>query len=217
MMMAPPQDISKMSWGARYLWGNDFLLATWSFAGSMLPILASGIILVIAYPTDAYGYALIFGTALFFALLFLWVLASFPENLQANDGRGSSIIYDSVVSKCCGSCCSEKFMRTHLGSDFLVGTWAFFVVSVLLVPAGIVVVVYEPTDSASWCQFAYILGFAAGAGLMTYTTYPQNMNSRLVWNWLTCSVDGKSDMAKPLLDAMGNPEDLDQPDGELEE
>ena len=66
-----------MSWGARYLWGNDFLLATWSFAGSMLPILASGIILVIAYPTDAYGYALIFGTALFFALLFLEFKSSY--------------------------------------------------------------------------------------------------------------------------------------------
>jgi hypothetical protein len=55
-----------------------------------------------------------------------------PENIQANNGKGSSYIYDKFLSKQC-QCCAET-MKKHCATDILVGMWYFLIMTAALLP-----------------------------------------------------------------------------------
>ena len=69
----------------------------------------------------------------------------------ANEGRGSSIVYDSILSKfcCCCDCCN--CCKKHLGTDFLFGLWFFMVFNVIFLTYGVLyVVAISATSYVGW-------------------------------------------------------------------
>jgi len=188
-------DPDTMTFDQKYLWGNSFVLMNWLFLIATL--------LLLVYPVYAYVdgdiTALVFGIyILLFAVVLLlqifWLVASFPHNMQKNGGNGSSMFLDAVC--CCSSCHCEQscksitsdplFWRTHLGSDFLVGAWLFFFLSVLLFAISLYEVYTDYTDYLVWLWFISSLFLLLGAALLVFCSYPINAYSRSVWCAITC-------------------------------
>ena len=75
------------------------LIATWFFALATVPFLIFGCYATVSEPTSYVGYSYVVMSSLAFTALSVWLLASMPENLQANKGRGSTKIYDAYFAK----------------------------------------------------------------------------------------------------------------------
>jgi len=87
---------------------------------------------------------------------------------------------------CCGGCL-ESTSKKYWQSDMLLGMWIFFVMSLLLLPYAVYLCVVFPAELYSWMDFVMVVSFAVGAGLMVYTTYPENFGSSVFFDALTCS------------------------------
>lgn len=108
--------------------------------------------------------------------------------MVANGGTGSTIFYDRVFSQpgCCGGGLAPLVLKwAH--TDMLAGMWFFFVLSFAFVPAVVANVAWDPTAINAWLDLVMGGAFAAGAGLMVYAAYPENFNSTLAFDTLTCS------------------------------
>lgn len=202
MVDAQTVDIKKLSCTEKYFTGNILLTATWLF---FIPTFV-----YIVYPVWSYvdgtisaGLLALYLIAIFFllCLTFVWVLACFPENMQSNDGQGSSVFFDAL---CCIDCCCDdkQFLKRHFGSDFLAGAWIFAVVATFSVIACIYTICLSPTSALYWTFFTSALLFALGFYLLVYASYPENMGSTLVYDKLCCKSGGNStnaDEETPLL------------------
>ena len=187
-------DLSNMSWLQRYFTGNDFLKATWFFCLASTPYLVDAINIIAVEPGSYVGYAFFVGVSIYFMALSIWVLGCMPENMVANDGRGSSLFFDYIFSNlcCCTfSCKPEEFWRKHFGADFLAGSWIFFICSACSVPISIFEVISSSgADPYYWLMLAMTVGFTAGAGLFVVTSYPENMMTTKVYDSLcACCTD----------------------------
>ena len=172
------EDASKMSWTTKYFTHNEMLIAIWGFQLGFAPYFV--IAAFYAYYGDyfaaaAYGVS----TVLLMGLMCFWLVAAMPHNMQRNGGQGSSYFYDAVC--CCprrGSP-SEAFWRTHLGSDFLAGSWIFCVAGVLAT-LGVLAAVWEDPDSlVAWCVFLSTAPFGVGSVLFVRSAYPSTANSSI--------------------------------------
>lgn len=111
-----------------------------------------------------------------------------PENMAANGGTGSTIFYDRIISKnwcCCG--CFEGCAKLYMHTDMLLGMWVFFIMSAVLLPGGVYIVVIYPNEANSWLDLIMTIGFTVGAGLMAYSSYPENFGSSIFFDTMTCS------------------------------
>lgn len=109
-----------------------------------------------------------------------------PENMQANDGRGSSWFYDNIA-KCCCCCCvgEDSVCKTHFGNDNLAGGWLFFILTTLLVPFSFFTFSYGVAFGIS--SIVCAVGFSVGSGIFVYVSYPENMLSTVIFDTLTCT------------------------------
>lgn len=177
------------SFAQRYLWGSSLLVVMWIFVLATLPLFAVPPLKYLAGSIDL-AYCIVYeliiaaGTV----VLVFWLVATFPENMSSNEGRGSSWFYDTFlaccpISQCCGD---DNFLKQHAGSDFLVGSWFFFG------GAGIffAVVVYY-----CYIQYQYLLIYCAllgaiaiwiGSALLVWCSYPGTFYSRMWWCLMTC-------------------------------
>jgi hypothetical protein len=108
--------------------------------------------------------------------------------MVANNGTGSTIFYDHVFSQpccCCGGLGPLMLKWAH--TDMLVGMWFFFILTAASVPPLVAYVAWYPSEVNTWLDLVMGLAFAAGAGLMVYAAYPENFNSTLAFDTLTCS------------------------------
>jgi len=175
------------------------LLLMWLFLLATLPFLAIPIWAYIDGDLTLTGFLIYFFIfVLVILLLVFWLVAAFPESMLMNKMRGSSFFY------ACLACClgplydsttddfSAKpdtfagFIQRHLGGDFLLGAWVFFVASIVQL---IYTVYYVCVDYLDWLAYALFIGslfLAIGTGLFVYTTYPENAFSRYWWCLSTC-------------------------------
>lgn len=72
-------------------------------------------------------------------------------------------------------------------TDMLAGMWFFFLLAASSFPLLVLYVILYPTYLVSWLDFIMGVAFIAGAGLMVYASYPQNFNSTMAFDTLTCS------------------------------
>ena len=202
-----PEKISQMTWMERNFTANEILKATWFFLLAIIPYFVDAIYLTIDYSDSPEGYAYILGLCIVVAGLYTWVLSCKPENMIANDGRGSSIVYDSFLSKfcCCCDCCN--CCARHLGSDFLFGLWFFMVFNVLFLSYAIYyLIAISVTSYIGWMWLTMALGFTVGTYLFILSSYPENMQTSYFWDYCLnpclCGSSSTDDMSekKGLLD-----------------
>ena len=157
------EDVSKLSFLERYFTGSDFLIATWMFLLCGLPLFGYTGYILADDSGSLFGWELLVGSVGYVAILSVWVIASMPENLVANDGRGSSHFFDYVFQPycfplfccygvCCRCCCNSTdlaFWKVHLGTDMLAGGWLFFLMAALLMPYAIYYAIVSPHLSLS--------------------------------------------------------------------
>lgn len=184
-------DTTKLTFTQRYFTGNSWLIATWLSAIATLPYFA--------YPIWAYenGYysltyfiLYILALTIVFAFIGLWIVAVFPESLQKNNGQGSSYFYDNFLNNNYICCCADKeFLKRHCGSDFLVGSWVFAIISVISLPPAIIYVCDYPHDIMSYVSLLCVLFFALGSLLFVYATYPSNFNTCYFYQRIFCDPD----------------------------
>ena len=134
-----------------------------------------------------------FGSAVVVLSLMVWVLASMPENLQANGGYGSTHIYDYLVSlpvlaRIAGIAEHEehgpRVLRTYFHKDTINGLWIFFTGSVFEVGYSLFLVIAHPGAAFSWLTFVTSATFFGGAALMLHTSFPENKNSTTVHDFM---------------------------------
>jgi len=174
------EEVDKYSCTDKYFTGNHFLLATWLFFFALSMYLYDGIALIIFYPTSLVGYVYSLFCLIVLVFMFIWVYACRPQNLLANDMRGSSVVYDNCLSKCC--CCCGPTWKTHLGTDFLVGAWFFEGFFVLASLASLAYVLYAPASALAWAYLTMSLGFTAGFTLFIWSSYPENFMTTVVYD-----------------------------------
>ncbi len=172
-------DVKTLTFTQRYFTGNSWLIATWlsfiaTFTYFVYPIWAY----TNGYIGVAYFVLYILSLSIVMFFILLWIVAVFPESLVLNNGQGSSYFYDYVLNNNVICCCGDsKFWRLHCGSDFLVGTWVFAIVSVISVPSTIIYTCEYPTYWISYVTLLCIIFLAIGSILFVYSSYPGNFNS----------------------------------------
>eukprot|EP00622_Pseudochattonella_farcimen_P002111 FR736977.1.p1 GENE.FR736977.1~~FR736977.1.p1 ORF type:complete len:255 (+),score=30.53 FR736977.1:72-767(+) len=184
------EDASQLSCVERYFTGTDMLIATWFFLISGAPYLGYAVYMMALRPDNPEGWLVFLGCIVYFLVMLVWVLGTMPENIQEDEGRGSTRFLDYVIRPICCCCWGPKnnaFWRRHFSNDVMAGTWLFFYAACAMLIYSIYTVVVNH-DSYAWLSLGSNLGFALGAAIMVYTMYPEvdTERSAVVWNFLTC-------------------------------
>ena len=108
-----------------------------------------------------------------------------PDNMRANNGRGSSYFLDFVckpVLRLIGKEGELKFWAKHLGNDALAGAWIFGIVGIIG-GVGVLFLVYlESTSWLNWLIFWSTIPFSLGSILFIRATYPETMNTSIIFD-----------------------------------
>jgi len=196
-------DPKSMTFAERYFTANEMLTAIWFYVGGglILPLLSVAVfeLIVLDLPNQAFTQLLkmlgcVLGSSIF-------ILSSLPESLRANNGRGSSYVFDSCVIPLLRlekDTARMAFWTKHLGSDVLFVVWSFAASGVL---GGIFVtglVVASPFSIDAWFKFWAIFPFTIGSFLFVRSSYPETMNSSIFFSSSSVSeeIEGES---TPLL------------------
>ena len=188
------KDFNEVDFGKRYIYGCNFCLLGWFFLLATIPLI---IIPIWGYAAGVYTenefllYFFLYLIFILFALFF--VIITFPESMMANNGRGTSYIYDTLFYCCLGPLYNDDksdykypdttiigFFQKHLGSDFLSTVWLFFILSIVQ----LLFAIYDMSvgdDNYVWVNFIASLFLVIGSGLFVYTSYPNSFFSRYWW------------------------------------
>ena len=184
MFKISEETISNMTPLEKYVTGTSFLQGLWYFILSSLPYVVACVFAMIQEPSSYFGYMMLGVCVVMFSIMGIWLVACFPENMIANNGIGSSHVYDKFLSKVCGGC--DSFFKVHAASDFLVGSWLFTMVSALGAVGTLGFIADEPSNPLPWLLFTMSLGFTVGTYLFAYTAYPENMFPPTTMVWDAC-------------------------------
>ena len=66
------------------------LIATWFFLVSGAPYLGYAMYMMALCPSKPEGWLVFLGCIAYFLVMLVWVLGTMPENIQENEGRGST-------------------------------------------------------------------------------------------------------------------------------
>ena len=186
---AMTKDPNTMTFTQRYFTANEMLVAFWIITGAV--VIPNFLVAVFeAIVLHEAKRATIDFLTIFAALPFIGVLnvSVMPDAMRANNGRGSSFIFDGFWAPILGlkgRTVSEDrviFWTKHLGSDMLAGAWIFAVLGVL---GGVAVVPLVATNSHSamaWLGFWSTIPFSVGSLLMLRGSCPENMNSSVCFS-----------------------------------
>jgi hypothetical protein len=118
--------------------------------------------------------------------MYILIYIAMPENIEANNGKGSTFIVDKIAGLWCFHSCftssTSPFSaenKYHF-SDICVGMWIFFAVSALTFPYGAVLIAIEPQELYSYLTFSMCSGFFSGSALLLHTSLPGNHGSKIV-------------------------------------
>jgi hypothetical protein len=189
-------DVEKMTWTQRYFTGNVFLEASWWIFIATVPLIVYPIWATSTGELEVYiGVVVILLILVFLSFKGLWVVSCLPDSFQANDGRGSSYFYDYIAKPlCCGCCCCywmcclpDNTCHRFFGSDFLASIWLIFIFAIIASLVLIVVCAIYYSEYVLWLYLLNALLFAAGFFLLGYTSLPENVESTVAFDFLTCS------------------------------
>lgn len=173
---------------ARLFLHNRTLLATQCYNLGMPFIFAESCAWIIEEPENVYGYLLLSGALMVWPHVISWTLVSTEASLRANQGGGSSQVWQSCFSR--GPCCgggSRACCQRHFGTDMLVFTWVTVVgIGVAFVLGIVVCVLLELRAAASghvtaWYMWAFlvVLGvFGVGSLCMHLASYHEARKER---------------------------------------
>lgn len=198
------KDFNEVDFDKRYIWGCNFCLLGWFFLLAALPLI---VIPIWGYASGVYTeneFLLYFFIYLILILFsFFFVVITFPESMIANNGRGTSYIYDTLFYCCLGPLYNDDksdynypnntiigFFQKHLGSDFLSTVWLIFVLSIVQLLSAIYYMSVGD-DKYVWVYFIASLLFFIGSGLFVYTSYPNSFFSRYWWCLITLQQEEK--------------------------
>jgi hypothetical protein len=205
------EDFNNVDFGNRYIYGSNFSILGWVFVLAALPLI---IIPIWAFAIGAYTvdeFLLYFFLYLGFILIsFYFAMTTIPESMIANNGRGSSYLYNTIFACCLGPLYNDEktdfkypdttligLFQKHLGSDFLFSVWFLLVLSIVQ----LVYTIYQifvGDDKYIWISFMASLFLAIGSGLFVYTSYPNSFFSRYWWCLVTFQEDEKLEFSPEL-------------------
>lgn len=184
------QEASRLTFIEKYFIGNYFTIALWLLTISLLPVF---VYIIWAYidgiiEIAVFIFFLVVMVAVYAALA-LWIIASFPESLESNNGMGSTYFFNLF-------CCfdyffdNKVFLKKHLTPDFLAASWIFvvFVMAGVVVSAYLLYANYLSPDLWIYVLFlCSIVILSIGSLLFVYGVYPYNIaGSNLFWQVLIC-------------------------------
>lgn len=193
--------INELSFTQRYFTGSDMLIASWFFVAASLPFMVYDIYLIVKYPDDAYSWEYQIVTFSMFSCLLFFVYICLPEVLLMNNGRGSTMIYDNVISPfCCISLAHYKelkeaskagkdtpcFWERHFANDMVGTMWILVAVCAVALSLEIVLVIMHPYSIIYQLTLWMVITFFLGSVCMVFSMNPDNMHSRVVWDLVTC-------------------------------
>jgi hypothetical protein len=128
-------------------------------------------------------------------LFFLPVMVLLTESVTddslidlAHGGEGSQLFFRFAQRNpwlcCCCACVGgarSPFFARHFGTDQLAGLWYFTAWMVLLVPVALIGLAATPLNRLAWLELLMSLGFAAGLALQLRASYPENVNSSILF------------------------------------
>ena len=146
----------------------------------------------------------------FILISFYFAMTTIPESMIANNGRGSSYLYNTIFACCLGPLYNDEktdfkypdttligLFQKHLGSDFLFSVWFLLVLSIVQ----LIYTIYQifvGDDNYIWISFMASLFLAIGSGLFVYTSYPNSFFSRYWWCLVTFQEDEKLEFSPEL-------------------
>lgn len=194
-------DSQQLTWLEANVTGNYLLAISWSF------LLGTVVLLII----PIYGMALqdmsileglvsIVLIGFLSVLLGLWMHSCRPDQMAENKGRGSSYFYDYLCccrdccNSCVGSCTSQDhFSERYAGSDFVVGSWAVFVVAVFSMGYTIYLVAVHRFDVLDFVWLGSSFGFLLASYLFAISVMPGNAMANAVWVYCCCGARNPRD------------------------
>lgn len=167
-------DLDKLSFIERYFTFNWLLIAVWLF---FIPSFFYFVYPIWAYSDGTMGlgefFLLLLGVTFILLITWFWVYASFPDSMRQNDFQGSSVFFDSVCL--CDICCDKRqFMKKHLGTDFLVGSYAFCLLALIVTLFGFYLIAIYPSSYFCWLLFLSGIFFLIGFMVLTAASYPES-------------------------------------------
>ena len=186
---AMTKDPDTMSFMERYFTANEMLIALWMITGAFVLPLFLVVIFEVAVLHEL-KHAFIDFLKMFVAIPLSGVLnvSVMPDAMRANNGRGSSYFFDGFLAPVLGLKRDNSnkdriaFWTKHLGSDMLAGVWTFAILGVLGGVGIVPMVIMNPQSTKMWLMFWSTLPFSVGALLMLRGSYPETMNSSLIFS-----------------------------------
>jgi len=139
-----------------------------------------------------------------FLLLVFFVFASATTQLKQNDGRGSGYLF-SLLCTVVGTCFTKdscgggwyELLESFLGSDFVIGFYVLYVISLAIIAGALVSLVPDYTNMIRWVFLGAAMLFALGTFGMCYTSFKETKKSAFMWGLLThmccCAVPAVKD------------------------
>jgi hypothetical protein len=186
---AMTKDPNSMTFTERYFTANEMLIALWMVTGAfVIPIFF--VVIYEATVLHEMKHALIDFLSIFVAIPLSGVLnlSVMPDAMRANNGRGSSHVFDRILAPLLGlkreNANDDRivFWTKHLGSDMLVGVWIFVFFGILGGVAVVPLVIMNLSSSTMWLTFWSTIPFSVGALLMLRGSYPDTMNKSLIFS-----------------------------------
>lgn len=186
---AMTKDPNSMTFTERYFTANEMLIALWMVTGAfVIPIFF--VVIYEATVLHEMKHALIDFLSIFVAIPLSGVLnlSVMPDAMRANNGRGSSHVFDRLLAPLLGlkreNANDDRivFWTKHLGSDMLVGVWIFVFFGILGGVAVVPLVIMNLSSSTMWLTFWSTIPFSVGALLMLRGSYPDTMNKSLIFS-----------------------------------
>lgn len=189
-------DPNTMSFWKRYFTANEMLIALWTLTFAFVipyTIVALYELFILEAPQMALTDTIV--VVLSIVILSVFNIAAMPDAMRMNNGRGSSFFYDFFwapllcLKPSCKPCNSNSrrhedrviFWQKHVGNDGLAGAWIWTVFGVLGAIVVTPLVILEPTSVLNWLYFANTMPFTLGSLLLLRASYPEHMNSSLLF------------------------------------
>lgn len=180
------KDPDTMSFTERYFTANEMLIALWLMTGSFIaPVLFVALyeLFVLRMLQKGFLDMFIFIMSVIFGVLFM--VPVMPEFMRANNGAGTTYFFDTFWISLLRLKEDEErysFWKKHVGTDMLVMTWTFAVVSVPPCLAVIPLIVLKPYDVSTWLIILIIIPTGIGSLLFVRASYPETMNTSIFFS-----------------------------------
>ena len=181
-------DTKKMNCIELYFTGNIFLVTSWLIFIGTLPMIIYPIWgLSIGFVTILAGVSYLIFVIFSLIILYLFIIACFPENLARTFEIDSTTFFHDTCKKYC-MCCSESnsYCSIYFGKDYIVVLWIIFIVSMAMVIGSIYYVAIDYNIITSYLWLLSSISFALGSYLYAIDSYTITGESTYFYDYCCC-------------------------------